>query len=120
MLRVTVLERGRLIRAEAATDGRAYETGTPSRRYLPAAVYDRLFRAESAREERGEKAIFSWRRNYCLVGPWVGVMQVPGLQVEILPKTDEQQAPADEGFVKETRCTGENTPLILTCWSGTS
>ena len=104
MLRVTVLERGRLIRADDTADGGAHETGTPSRRRLPADLYDRLFRAESAREERGESAVFSWRRNYCLGGPWVGVMQVPGLQVEILPKTDEHEVPADEGFVKDTRC----------------
>jgi 5-methylcytosine-specific restriction enzyme subunit McrC len=104
MLRVTVLERGRLIRDDEVADDGSQDTGTPSRRCLPAKLYDRLLRAESAREERGEAPIFSWRRNYCLVGPWVGVMQIPGLQLEILPKTDEREGPADEGFVRDTRC----------------
>ncbi|MCK9521505.1 MAG: McrC family protein [Proteobacteria bacterium] len=103
MLRVTVLERGRLIRADDTAGDGANETGTPTRRRLPAKLYDRLLRAESAREDRGESAVFSWRRNHCLVGPWVGVMQIPGLQMEILPKTDDREAPADEKFVSDLR-----------------
>ena len=99
MHRVTVIERGRLIRADASADRSTNDgvnaAGTPSRRHLPAGLYDRLLRAESAREDRGEPAIFHWRRNHCLVGPWVGVVQIPGLQVEILPKIDESEPTAE-------------------------
>lgn len=93
MLRVTVLERGRLIRGDANAGDTATVADTPSRRVLPAALYDRLYRHEGAREDRGEAAIFSWRRHHCLVGPWVGVLQIPGLQLEILPKTDAGAVP---------------------------
>jgi 5-methylcytosine-specific restriction enzyme subunit McrC len=65
-------------------------TGTPARRVLPRKLYDRLQRSEATREDRGEAGIFDWRRDYCLVGQWVGVIQVPGLQLEILPKTDDE------------------------------
>jgi 5-methylcytosine-specific restriction enzyme subunit McrC len=87
MLRVTVLERGRIVRSDSDAD--SVEHGTSSRLVLSQRHYDRLFRSEVAREDRGEAPVFNWRRNHCLVGPWVGVIQVPGLQVEILPKTDD-------------------------------
>lgn len=102
MLRVTVLERGRIVRSDSDAD--SVEPGTPSRRVLPQRLYDRLYRSEGAREDRGEAAVFGWRRNYCLVGPWVGVMQVPGLQLEILPKTDEGAAQDGEQDVRDIRC----------------
>lgn len=86
MLRVTVLERGRIVRSDEGADG--VGIGTPSRRVLPQHLYDRLHRREGAREDRGEAPVFRWQRNHALVGPWVGVMQIPGLQLEILPKTD--------------------------------
>ena len=103
MLRVTVLERGRLIRSEDTADSGEREMDTPSRRHLPAPLYDRLLRAEVIREERNEAPVFGWRRDYCLVGPWVGVMQIPGLQIEILPKTDGRDVSTDETFVEDTR-----------------
>jgi 5-methylcytosine-specific restriction enzyme subunit McrC len=86
MLRLSVLERGRLVRAESA--GQIADYGTPSKRILPQRLFDRLARHEAIREDREDGAVFQWRRNYCLVGSWVGVLQVPGLQIEILPKTD--------------------------------
>ena len=101
MLRVTVLERGRIVRADSDAD--RVDLGTPSRRVLPQRLYDRLYRSEGAREDRGEAAVFRWRRNHCLVGPWVGVMQVPGLQLEILPKTDERTAQDSDKEVENIR-----------------
>ncbi|MBX3269507.1 MAG: hypothetical protein KF729_04570 [Sandaracinaceae bacterium] len=105
MLRVTVLERGRLVRGGEAE--RAYAAGTPARRELAARLYDRLMRSEAAREDRGEKPVFAWRRHHALVGSWVGVVQVPGLQIEILPKTDDQQPPEPgeslDAWVRDTR-----------------
>ena len=101
MLRVTVLERGRIVRADSDADG--VELGTPSRRVLPQRLYDRLVRSEAAREDRGEAAVFRWRRNHCLVGPWVGVMQIPGLQLEVLPKTDESATQDSDQEVRDIR-----------------
>lgn len=102
MLRVTVLERGRILRSDS--DAESVDLGTPSRRVLPQRLYERLFRIEGAREDRREAAVFRWRRNHCLVGPWVGVMQIPGLQLEILPKTDDGAAQDSEQEVRDTRC----------------
>lgn len=101
MLRVTVLERGRILRSDSDAD--SVELGTPSRRVLPQRLYDRLYRSEGAREDKGEAAVFRWRRNHCLVGPWVGVMQIPGLQLEILPKTDEGTTQDSDQAVKDIR-----------------
>lgn len=101
MLRVTVLERGRVVRSDSDAD--SVELGTPSRRMLPQRLYDRLVRSEAAREDRGEAAVFRWRRNHCLVGPWVGVMQIPGLQLEILPKTDESTSQDSDQDVHDVR-----------------
>lgn len=101
MLRVTVLERGRIVRADSEADN--VELGTPSRRVLPQRLYDRLYRSEGAREDRGEAAVFRWRRNQGLVGPWVGVMQIPGLQLEILPKTEELAAQESDEEVRDLR-----------------
>jgi 5-methylcytosine-specific restriction enzyme subunit McrC len=101
MLRVTILERGRLVRA--GSDADSAEPGTPSRRVLPQRLYDRLMRSEAAREDRGEATVLRWRRNHCLVGPWVGVMQIPGLQLEILPKTDDNETRDSNQEVRDTR-----------------
>jgi 5-methylcytosine-specific restriction enzyme subunit McrC len=101
MLRLTVLERGRIMRSDSDVD--SVERGTPSRRVLPQRLYDRLYRSEAAREDRGEAGVFLWRRNHCLVGPWVGVMQIPGLQLEILPKTDESAAQDSDQEVRDIR-----------------
>ena len=91
MLRLSVFERGRIERVKDVAVGDRQECfGTPARRRLPAGLYDRLLRAEGAREDRGERPIFTWGRNRALVGPWVGVLQVAGLQLEILPKTDDR------------------------------
>jgi 5-methylcytosine-specific restriction enzyme subunit McrC len=102
MNRVTVLERGRIERDDDASEGPG---GTPSRRLLPARLYDRLLRSELAREERGDAAVFQWRRNHGLVGPWVGVIQIPGLQLEILPKMDDgtKADAADDTAVPDIR-----------------
>lgn len=89
MLRLTVLERGRIERvADLEPSAFKDQFGTPDRLRVPAVLFDRLLKAEGAREDRGEKPIFTWGRNRATVGPWVGVLQVPGLQLEILPKIE--------------------------------
>lgn len=114
MLRVTVLERGHLVRSDSDAD--SVELGTPSRRVLPQRLYDRLYRSEGAREDRGEAPVFRWRRNHCLIGPWVGVMQVPGLQLEILPKTDESASQDGDQEVRDIR--SNLMEMLLRCGLG--
>lgn len=112
MLRVTVLERGRLERAEELDANAPTATGNPARLRIPAHLYDRLLAGEGAREDRGEKPVFTWSRRHAMIGPWVGVIQVPGLQVEILPKTDEREV--GEAVVKGVR----RNLLHMLAWGG--
>ena len=101
MLRLSVLERGRLERAEVPSGAESLEGfGSPARRRVPALLFDRLQRAEGIREDRGQKAIFRWGRNKAYVGPWVGVLQVPGLQLEILPKIDADDTDGQLGVTE--------------------
>ena len=56
--------------------------------YLEQRLYDRLKRFDQ--RGRAEKdRVFSWGDRSARTTQWVGVIQVPGLQVEILPKIDE-------------------------------
>ena len=57
MLRVTVLERGRIVRSDSDAEG--VELGTPSRRVLPQRLYDRLLRSEAAREDGARRRSFA-------------------------------------------------------------
>ena len=64
--------------------------GTPPSniKWLEQRLYDRLKRFDQ--RGRAEKdRVFSWGDRSARTTQWVGVIQVPGLQVEILPKIDE-------------------------------
>lgn len=64
--------------------------GTPPSniKWLEQRLYDRLKRFDQ--RGRAEKdRVFSWDDRSARTTQWVGVIQVPGLQVEILPKIDE-------------------------------
>lgn len=103
MLRVTVLERGRIVRGESDSPSES-AGGTAQYRVLPCRLYDRLERSEVSYEERDDKGrVIDWHRRYGIVGQWVGVIQIPGLQLEILPKTDDAAPEGGEGSVDATR-----------------
>ncbi len=104
MLRVTVLERGRIVRGESDPPSE-HANGTPQVRVLPSRLYDRLARSDVSHEEReGEGRVIEWRRRQGIVGQWVGVIQIPGLQLEILPKTDDEDPREGvDGYVDSTR-----------------
>jgi hypothetical protein len=107
-MRVSVLERGRLIRHPEARlpDHR----DDPWERHIPAPLFDLLERTEQAREALEAKraqgtgkppkssAVFSFVRRkgqtVATVGPWVGVLEVGDLQLELLPKVDREEKPA--------------------------
>lgn len=103
MLRVTVLERGRVVRGESDSLA-ASARGTAQYRVLPSRLYDRLERSEVSHEKLdGKGRVIDWHRRYGIVGQWVGVIQIPGLQLEILPKTDDAVSEAGDGYVDTTR-----------------
>ena len=60
----------------------------PSSLHLERRLYDRLKRFDQhGRPE--SKRVFSWGDDSTRTTQWVGVIQMPGLQVEVLPKVDE-------------------------------
>lgn len=108
-MHVTVLERGRLIRhpdARLPADHR----DDPWARHIPWPLFDALERTEQAREaleasrarragkQPKSSAVFSFvrrkGRTEATVGPWVGVLEVGDLQLELLPKVDREERPA--------------------------
>jgi 5-methylcytosine-specific restriction enzyme subunit McrC len=104
-MRVTVLERGRLVRCKDAP----LPADKPWERHIPAPLFDALERTEQAREEKearraqqnGEpvksSGVFTFGRRkgrtVATVGPWVGVLEVGDLQLELLPKVDREEQP---------------------------
>lgn len=60
---------------------------TPSEAWLDERLFERLYRVEQ-RLSREHGEIFKWRRNEARPTSWVGVIQMQGLQIEIIPKID--------------------------------
>ena len=89
MRSVTLRERGRLHRLRP---GRAApQEDTPDAVWLEARLFDRL---RDYDRTRADGAAFDWGVEEARAGQWVGVVQVPGLALELLPKID---APAGSG-----------------------
>jgi len=55
--------------------------------YLEERLYNRLEKHEQHLSRNG-KPVFTWYSDYLKANQWVGVVQVTGLQIEILPKVD--------------------------------
>lgn len=73
---------------------------TPTEAWLEERLYERLYKLEQRLSpEHGE--IFRWQRHHAQPTQWVGVIQMPGLQLEIVPKIDAG-GPEDE-TVEEAR-----------------
>ena len=60
----------------------------PDIKWLEQRLYDRLKRFDQRGRAKKDR-VFSWGDRSARTTQWVGVIQVPGLQVEILPKIDE-------------------------------
>lgn len=86
MRRVTLRERGRL---HSLREGAVPELDGPDHCWIDARLFERLQDYDSTRKDG---AAFDWRRSEAQAGQWVGVMQVPGLVVELLPKIDAPEA----------------------------
>lgn len=83
MRRVAVHEYTRLYRGSADVKTGAQRGG---RLYLSDVHFRRLRNYDEGRAKSEHYQIFDWRRRYAIAQQWVGVIQVPGLSVEILPK----------------------------------
>lgn len=70
---------------------RIAEFGRIRRSDLPPALLDRLQRFDEAwSRDKGGSTVFNWSHiGWIGAGSWVGVVQVPGLTVQILPKVDD-------------------------------
>ena len=80
----------RLLTVHEHTRIRRCEVGEQAdRNSLEAHLFDKL-----QATDRGRKDIFEWGIRWCKTTQWVGVVQAPGVQVEILPKTDAFQEDA--------------------------
>lgn len=83
MKRLVISEHGRLKRRgkqepPPSTDGRIYLEGH---------LYDRLRHFDQAGRAESER-VFRWEDGEARAQQWVGVIELPGLQLEILPKVD--------------------------------
>ena len=91
MKRVVLFEHGRLRRWARAGPPPA---DTPREAFLGARLYERLRKFDRLQERLG-KSVFTWYADSVKAEQWVGVVQLPGLQVEVLPKVDAD--PGGEG-----------------------
>ncbi len=78
-------------------------------------LYDRLHRFDCEGRPEGQR-VFEWRDNHARTTQWVGVLQVPGLQVEVLPKIDA--AMKAEDFGQEERVSARKNLLTMLAISG--
>jgi|OM-RGC.v1.014177971 McrBC 5-methylcytosine restriction system component len=92
MKRVTLRERGRIHRLRP---GRTPGEDGPDACWLEARVFDRLLAYDRS---RGDGSIFDWRVDEARAGQWVGVVQVPGLLLELLPKIDSTGDDLEDGI----------------------
>lgn len=91
MRQVTLRERGRLHRLRPGRDAPG-PPDQPDAAWLDARHFDRLRDYDRSRADR---AVFDWGVDDARAGQWVGVVQMPGLVLELLPKIDAPPDHAD-------------------------
>lgn len=91
MRRIVVGEHARLFRRASSA-----QTEEGSATIVDARLYDRLRRFDRDRRPERDR-VFDWRDGFARTTQWVGVVQIPGLQVEILPKVDAAAPAGDWG-----------------------
>ena len=111
MKRLVVNEHTRIER------GRDPWPGGTGRTFLDDRLYDRLRTFDRTNREDRDR-VFGWSDGYARTTQWVGVVQVPGVQIEILPKIDAlTEAEADSESV-ETRYQARRNLLYMLSVSG--
>ncbi|MEO7328107.1 MAG: McrC family protein [Minicystis sp.] len=89
----------RLVVGEHSRIARTAQAGAPPAgggAALDGHLYDRLRRFDCEGRPSADR-VFDWRDGHTRTAQWVGVVQVPGVQVEILPKVDASEGAADWG-----------------------
>jgi 5-methylcytosine-specific restriction enzyme subunit McrC len=107
MQRVMITEHTRLYR----WDGE--EGGAVTGQRIASNLYERLRRFDQRNRREGEQ-IFLWKDGYAVSQHWVGVVQVEGLQVEIIPKIDTPQQGREESKEESEGTTRKNLLYMLT------
>ena len=85
-MRVWVNEHERLYRGPPGCESRRCDDG---RVELAPEHFERLQRFDESMGATEGQQIFDWKLRYAKASQWVGVMQVRGLSVEVLPKIEE-------------------------------
>ncbi len=120
--RLVVTEHTRIER-RGESDGPA----SPGAAWPHGRLYDRLRASDRLHVEEGGR-VFEWGDGVARTTQWVGVVQIPGAQVEILPKVDTvapgEEIGAEQGHSKpaETFCTcfrsAATSPFEVATWHG--
>jgi len=84
MRRIVLSEFGRL---HCWRKTEAPPADTPREAWLEQTLFDRLYRYEE-KQTREHREVFTWDRHSAKPKQWVGVIQIPGLLLEIVPKID--------------------------------
>jgi 5-methylcytosine-specific restriction enzyme subunit McrC len=79
--------------------------------------YDRLRAFDRANREDRDR-IFNWSDGYARSTQWVGVVQVPGVQIEILPKIDALAGAAAKPDTEEAQYEARRNLLYMLSVSG--
>lgn len=83
MRRITLRERGRLHRLKPGRE--VPDEDGPDARWLEEGLFERLADYDGRRKDG---SVFTWLRDEARAGQWVGVIQLPGLVLELLPKIE--------------------------------
>ena len=85
MKRIVIQEHKQIIRSDSDS------ADTEGNQHLHSRLYDRLKRFDQRGREAKDQ-VFAWGDRRARTQQWVGVIQAPGLQVEILPKVDDTES----------------------------
>lgn len=92
-----------------ARDGEDTGTVVGDRTYLSAEHFDALRRFDERHAPVPNDQVFEWRSNWVKARQWVGVVQIPGLTIEILPKI----SPVDNSDHKAQELSSKNLLYML-------
>ena len=87
MKRIWVTEHERLYRGAPGSTSERVD----GRVVLAPVHFDRVQRFDESMATSEGRQVFAWRSRYAKATQWVGVMQVPGLSLEVLPKIERPQ-----------------------------
>lgn len=90
---------------------------TSERVYLENHLYDRLRKFDCIGRDESDR-VFDWFDGFMRTKQWVGVVQVPGVQIEILPKIDTQTGSNTSQHSEDTQYEARRNLLYMLSVSG--